>query len=114
VFAADLVICTNYEMHLYVVPVVRFRFVEITTYVEIFPMLCLNSKFPTPVELIWQNKNISKVGIVITKVGNMCNFKHDSKTKQRNLLYAKMKNALVKCFEEIKRLGPFFSFILKS
>jgi hypothetical protein len=28
--------------------------------------------------------------------------------KQRNLLDAKMKNALVKCFEEIKRLArPF-------
>jgi hypothetical protein len=34
--------------------------------------------------------------------------------KQRNLLEAKMKNALVKCFEEIKRLAPCFSFIVKS
>jgi hypothetical protein len=34
--------------------------------------------------------------------------------KQRILLDAKMKNALVKCSEEIKRLAPFFSFILKS
>jgi hypothetical protein len=34
--------------------------------------------------------------------------------KQRNLLDAKMKNALVKFFEQIKRLAPFFSFILKS
>jgi hypothetical protein len=34
--------------------------------------------------------------------------------KQSNLLEAKMKNALVKCFEEIKRLAPCFSFIVKS
>jgi hypothetical protein len=34
--------------------------------------------------------------------------------KQRNLLKAKMKNALVKCFEEIKRLALCFSFIVKS
>jgi hypothetical protein len=34
--------------------------------------------------------------------------------KRRNLLEAKIKNALVKCFEEIKRLAPFFSFIVKS
>jgi hypothetical protein len=32
--------------------------------------------------------------------------------KQRNILDAKMKNALVKCFEEIKRLAR--SFPLKS
>jgi hypothetical protein len=31
--------------------------------------------------------------------------------KQRNLLDAKMKNALVKCSEELKRLARFFSFI---
>jgi hypothetical protein len=31
--------------------------------------------------------------------------------KQRNLLDAKIKNALVKCSEELKRLAPFFSFI---
>jgi hypothetical protein len=34
-------------------------------------IVCLNSKFPPPVELCWQNKNISKLGIVITKVGNI-------------------------------------------
>jgi hypothetical protein len=33
--------------------------------------VCLNSKFPPAVELCWQNKNISKLGIVITKVGNI-------------------------------------------
>jgi hypothetical protein len=33
--------------------------------------------------------------------------------KQRNLLEAKMKNALVKCFQEIKSLAPCFSFIVK-
>jgi hypothetical protein len=32
--------------------------------------------------------------------------------KQRNLLDAKMKNALVKCFEE-KKVSTFLSFILK-
>jgi hypothetical protein len=32
---------------------------------------CLNSKFPSPVELCWQNKIISKLGILITKVGNI-------------------------------------------
>jgi hypothetical protein len=31
--------------------------------------------------------------------------------KQRNLLDAKIKNALVKCSEELKRLARFFSFI---
>jgi hypothetical protein len=91
VFAADLVICTNYEMHLYVVPVVRFRFVEMTAYVEIFPMLCLNSKFPTPLELIWQNKNISKLGIVITKVGNICNYFLNMIRKQNNVIYFTLK-----------------------
>jgi hypothetical protein len=34
--------------------------------------------------------------------------------KQRNLLEAKVKNTIVKCLEEIKRLAPFFSFIVKS
>jgi hypothetical protein len=34
--------------------------------------------------------------------------------KQGNLLDAKMKNAVVKCLEGIKRLARFFSFILKS
>jgi hypothetical protein len=34
-------------------------------------IVCLNSKFPPPVELCWQNKNISKLGILITKVGNI-------------------------------------------
>jgi hypothetical protein len=33
--------------------------------------VCFNSKFPPLVELCWQNKNISKLGIVITKVGNI-------------------------------------------
>jgi hypothetical protein len=32
---------------------------------------CLNSKFPPPVDLCWQNSNISKLGILITKVGNI-------------------------------------------
>jgi hypothetical protein len=32
---------------------------------------CLNYKFPTHVELCWQNKNIPKLGIVIMKVGNI-------------------------------------------
>jgi hypothetical protein len=27
-------------------------------------IVCLNSKFPPPVELCWQNKNISKLGIL--------------------------------------------------
>jgi hypothetical protein len=34
-------------------------------------VVCLNSKFSPPVELCWQNKNISKLGILITKVGNI-------------------------------------------
>jgi hypothetical protein len=34
-------------------------------------IVCLNSKFPPPVELRWQNKNISKLGILVTKVGNI-------------------------------------------
>jgi hypothetical protein len=35
-------------------------------------VVCLNSKFPPPVELCWQNKNISKLWIlIITKVGNI-------------------------------------------
>jgi hypothetical protein len=34
-------------------------------------IVCLNSKFPPPVELCWQNKSISKLGILITKVGNI-------------------------------------------
>jgi hypothetical protein len=34
-------------------------------------IVCLNSKFPPPVELCWQNINISKLGILITKVGNI-------------------------------------------
>jgi hypothetical protein len=34
-------------------------------------IVCLNSKFPPSVELCWQNKNISKLGILITKVGNI-------------------------------------------
>jgi hypothetical protein len=38
---------------------------------EYCDIVCLNSKFPPPVELFWQNKNISKLGIVITKVGNI-------------------------------------------
>jgi hypothetical protein len=47
---------------------------------------------------------LTKLGIVITKVGNIITLnKHDSKTMYvPNLLEAKMKNALVKCFEEIK------------
>jgi hypothetical protein len=34
--------------------------------------------------------------------------------EQGNLLDVNFKNALAKCFEEIKRVAPFFSFILKS
>jgi hypothetical protein len=34
-------------------------------------IVCPNSKFPPAVELCWQNKNISKLGILITKVGNI-------------------------------------------
>jgi hypothetical protein len=34
-------------------------------------IVCLNSKFPTPVELCWQNKNISNLGILVIKVGNI-------------------------------------------
>jgi hypothetical protein len=34
-------------------------------------IVCLNSKFPPSVALCWQNKNISKLGILITKVGNI-------------------------------------------
>jgi hypothetical protein len=34
-------------------------------------IVCLNSKFPQPVEICWQNKNISKLGILINKVGNI-------------------------------------------
>jgi hypothetical protein len=30
------------------------------------------------------------------------------------LLDIKIKNALLKCFEEIKTVAPFFSFILKT
>jgi hypothetical protein len=41
-------------------------------------LVYLNSKFPPPVELCWQNKNIFKLGILITKVGKF--YKHDSKT----------------------------------
>jgi hypothetical protein len=37
-------------------------------------IVCLNSKFPSPVELRWQNKNISKLGILVTKVGNIHNY----------------------------------------
>jgi hypothetical protein len=37
-------------------------------------IVCLNSKFPPHVELCWQNKNISKLGILITKVGNIIIF----------------------------------------
>jgi hypothetical protein len=55
------------------------------------------SKFPAPVELCRQNKNI-----FITKVDNINMIR-----KQRNLL-AKIRNALVKCFEEIKRLARSF------
>jgi hypothetical protein len=77
-------------------------------------MICFNSKFAPPVELCWQNKNISKLGIVIIKVGNIPNYFINKIRKQRNLLDAKMKTAVVKCFKEIKRLTPFFFFILKS
>jgi hypothetical protein len=38
---------------------------------EIVLIVCLNSKFPPPVELCWQNKNISKLGILVIKVGNI-------------------------------------------
>jgi hypothetical protein len=75
-------------------------------------IVCLNSKFPPPVELCWQIKNISKLGIVITSW--QYNYFINMIRKQRNLLDAKMRNALVQCFEEVKRLAPFFSFILKS
>jgi hypothetical protein len=34
-------------------------------------IVCLNTKFPLPVELCWQSKNISKLGILITKVRNI-------------------------------------------
>jgi hypothetical protein len=34
-------------------------------------IVCLNPKFPRPVKLCWQNKNISKLEILITKVGNI-------------------------------------------
>jgi hypothetical protein len=37
-------------------------------------IVCLNSKFPLRVELSVQNKNISKLGIVITKVGNIITY----------------------------------------
>jgi hypothetical protein len=63
------------------------------------------SKFPAPVELCWQNKKNFNLGIGITKVGNT--YKHMIR-KQRNLLDAKIRNALVKCFEEIKRLARSF------
>jgi hypothetical protein len=32
---------------------------------SIISIVCLNSKYPPPVELCWQNKNISKLGILI-------------------------------------------------
>jgi hypothetical protein len=38
---------------------------------EYCDIVCLSPKFPPPVELCWQNKNISKLGIVITKIGNI-------------------------------------------
>jgi hypothetical protein len=48
-------------------------FVSATKY-ENTSIVYLNSKFPLPVELCWQNKNISKLGIVITKVGSIIIF----------------------------------------
>jgi hypothetical protein len=36
-----------------------------------YVIICRNSKFPPLVELYWQNKNISKLGIIVTKVGNI-------------------------------------------
>jgi hypothetical protein len=44
----------------------------LTELVEIWHIL--NSKFPPPVELCWQNENICKLGILITKVGNIIIF----------------------------------------
>jgi hypothetical protein len=38
------------------------------TFYFLEPIVCLNSKFPPPVELCWQNKNISKLGILITVI----------------------------------------------
>jgi hypothetical protein len=50
-----------------------FNFVKLAVLrkVVVTSIVCLNSKFPPPVELCWQNKNISKLGNVITKVGNI-------------------------------------------
>jgi hypothetical protein len=61
------------------------------------------SKFPPPpVESCWQNKNISKpkLGIVNNQRWQY-NYFINMIGKQLNLLDAKTKNALVKCFEEI-------------
>jgi hypothetical protein len=79
-----------------------------TIFSNLGTIVCLNFKFPPRVELYWQNKNISKLGIVITEVGNINVIR-----KQRNLLDTKMKNALVKCRRD-KKVSTFFSFILKS
>jgi hypothetical protein len=45
-------------------------------------IVCLSSKFPPPVELCWQNKNISKLGILNNQSSqyNYIFHKHDSKT----------------------------------
>jgi hypothetical protein len=44
---------------------------ENDSYKLYFDIVCLNSKFPPPVELCCKNKNISKLGILITQVGNI-------------------------------------------
>jgi hypothetical protein len=75
-----------------------------TIFSNLGTIVCLNFKFPPRVE----NKNISKLGIVIAEVGNINMIR-----KQRNLLDTKMKNALVKCRRD-KKVSTFFSFILKS
>jgi hypothetical protein len=56
-----------------------------TIFSNLGTIVCLNFKFPPRVE----NKNISKLGIVIAEVGNINMIR-----KQRD---AKMKNVLVKC-----------------
>jgi hypothetical protein len=70
--------------------------------VYIICIVCLNFKFPPPVEVCWQIKNTYFLIVDCYNQSWQYDYFINMIRKQHNLLDAKIKNALVKCFEEIK------------
>jgi hypothetical protein len=77
-------------------------------------IICFKIKNPPPVELCWQKKEIPRISLNPTSRQNLTfglsqisNHKNGSKNEE--FLTAKLKRALITCFEEFKKhneLGP--------